>query len=94
VEGAIYPLHDLLQDLAVDLAVFWHHLRDTRQFRLLLVVGDRNTTQAPRLASLTNGCAIDMAAKRQGAINHPLLFRSWPTFVLEGFADGLLYHIL
>src|SRR5262249_36120995 len=92
LEGAPHAQHHVLQDLAVDFPILWHCLLDARTFGFLLVAGDRDAAHAPGFAALPNGCVVDMATEHQGTLQQPLLFRSQPEPVLEGFGDALLSH--
>jgi hypothetical protein len=83
LKGAVDTQHDILQDLSVDLAVFWHRFLDVGQLCLLLVVGDGNAAQTPRLAAFAHSGIVDVAAEHGGAVKRPLLLRGGLEFVLE-----------
>src|SRR5262249_19552974 len=92
LEGALYPEHDILQDLAVDFAIFGHRLLDARQLGLLLIVGDGDTAHPPGFAPLAHPGVVDMAAERQHMVKQPLLFGSGLELVFVGFADARLFQ--
>src|SRR5262249_36761349 len=76
LEGPIYALHHVLQDLAVDRAVLRHLGFDGRKLGLLLVVADRDAALVPGFAALTNGSVVDLATEHQSTVKRPLLFGS------------------
>jgi hypothetical protein len=86
--------HDLLHDLAVDLAVFRHGLLDSGKFGLLLLVADGDATVTPRLLSLAYGGVVDVAAQHQGTLQYPRLFSGRLELVPECLAYCLLFHTL
>jgi hypothetical protein len=92
LEGAIYPQHHILQDVAVDFSVLWRGFLDVGQFRFLLRIGDRNTALVPGFPTLADGGIVDVAAEHQRTLQHPLLFGSGLTFVLVGLANALRFH--
>jgi hypothetical protein len=94
LEGQVYAQHDILQDLGVDLGILWHSLLDAGQFGLLLIVTGGDTAHPPRLTPFPDGGIVDVTAEHQGTFKQPLLFRRGFEFVLEGFADALLFHII
>src|SRR5262249_38350575 len=92
LEGSVDTEHDILQDLGVDLSAFGHSLLDVGQLSLLLVVGDTDAAHSPCLPSLTNGGVVDVTTEHQHALEVLLLFRCGLEFVLERFADALLFY--
>jgi hypothetical protein len=95
LEGAVHSQYHVLQDLAVNLAVFRHLCFDRRKLGFLLVIADRNAALLPCLAALLDGGIVDMATQHDGTIKHPLLFGSRLQLVFERFANrlpGLLSH--
>jgi len=94
VEGALYPLYYVLQDLAVDFAVFGQLGFDAGKFCFLLVVTDGDAAHPPCFPAFLDSSVVDMAAEHEEAIKHPLLFGSGLEFVLEGFAYCLLFHVI
>lgn len=93
LEAPINPQDDILQDLRVDFAVLGHGLFDTGEFRLLVVVAQRDTTLPPGFTSLLKGGVVDLATAHQRALKHPRLVGRGLELVLEGFACGCLFHI-
>jgi hypothetical protein len=67
--------HNILQDLAVDLAVLRQGLLDIGEFGLLLVVGDREAPHPPSFPPLAHGGVVEVTAEQKEALKVPLLFR-------------------
>jgi hypothetical protein len=86
VEGALYPLYYVLQDLAVDFAVLRQLGFDAGMFCFLLVVTDGDAAHPPCFPAFLDSSIVDMAAEHNDTIKHPLLFGSGLEFVREGFA--------
>src|SRR5262249_26498711 len=76
LEGAVYALYHVLQDLAVDLGILRQLGFDAGQFGFLLVVVHRDATLLPGFPAYRNGGIVDMTAEHEGTIKHPLLFGS------------------
>ena len=94
LKGAIYPLYHILQDLRIDLGIFWHGFLDAGQFGLLLIVRDTDAALTPSFPTLFHGGVVDVTAEHHSTIKHPLLFRSGLEFVLVCLAYALPFHTL
>jgi hypothetical protein len=93
LESTRYPLRHVLQDLAVNLAVFRQGLFDTGQLGLLLGVGNRDTAHPPGFLTLAKSGIVDVAAEHEGTIKQPGPFGGGLEFVLVGLVNAVLYHL-
>ncbi len=83
LECAVDAQHDILQDLAVDLAVLRQIRLDRWKLGLLLIGGDRDATLLPRLSALTESGVVDVAAEHEGTIKHALVLGGGLELVLK-----------
>ena len=86
MEGTIYALRNILQHLAVDLAVIGYRRLDVGKFGFLLIVADRDTALLPGFPALVHSGIVDMTTQHEGTLKRPLLLGRGLEFVLEGLA--------
>jgi hypothetical protein len=94
LEGAVYTLHHVLQDLTADLCVLRHLGFNRRKLGFLLIVADGDAALPPGFPALFDGGVIDVTTEHEGTIKGPLLFGSGLQLELEGLTYRLLGHIL
>ena len=70
--------------------VLWELRADVREFRLLLLAGDRSMTPLPGGDALFQGDSGEMAAMPEHGIQRSLLGRRGPQVLLVGLARRLL----
>jgi hypothetical protein len=91
VEGAVYAQDHLLQDLAMNIRVFWQRFLNARQLGLLLIVADRDAAQSLGFPPLADRSVVDVTAEHQDPLKLLLL---WRRFEFVGLANAavLLFH--
>src|SRR5262249_41031981 len=81
-----------LQDLRVDVAVFWPHFLDCGELGALPRLSDAHAAFAPRLFALLKSSVVEFAAAAQDKRQRSFLLRRRLQFIFEGFAHRLRLH--
>ena len=92
LEGTVQAGEHVLQDLGVDVVVLGPNVFDGGKFSALMGTSDALVALLPSVSAFLENSIVEFPAATQNERHLLLLLGRWQKFVLEGLANGRLFH--